>query len=125
MSLPEMTDKELRAIENRPFTPFHYMDKDGDCIEFIMSPHPYYGKRLDDLMTVYLSTEDDSVAGFLIKKVSKIVSEPVLKTYQLSAGKIPVSILLSSYFSTHKQAFTTNEGLVQKLFDRTVETASN
>ncbi len=32
-------------------------DPDGDCIEFLARPEPFYGERIDDLITVYYSQE--------------------------------------------------------------------
>jgi hypothetical protein len=28
-------------------------DLDGDCIEFLAKPDPFYAERVDDLLTVY------------------------------------------------------------------------
>src|SRR6266704_286870 len=32
-------------------------DPDGDCIEFLAKPEPFYAERIDDLVTVYYSQE--------------------------------------------------------------------
>ncbi len=32
-------------------------DPDGDCIEFLARPEPFYAERIDDLITVYYSQE--------------------------------------------------------------------
>ena len=46
-------------------------DSDGDCIEFLASPDPFYAERIDDLITVYYSQESNEIIGSQIKGVSK------------------------------------------------------
>jgi len=53
------------------FKPTANYDADGDCIEFLAKPDPFYAERVDDLVTVYYSQETDEVIGSLIKGVSK------------------------------------------------------
>lgn len=52
------------------FIPQAYYDPDGDCIEFIAKPDPFYGERIDDLVTVYYSQDSGEIIGSLIKGVS-------------------------------------------------------
>ena len=42
-------------------------DSDGDCIEFLAKPDPFYAERVDDLVTAYYSHETGEVMGTLIK----------------------------------------------------------
>lgn len=51
------------------FEPTATYDPDGDCIEFLAKPDPFYAERVDDLVTVYYSQETDEVVGSLIKGV--------------------------------------------------------
>ena len=53
------------------FKPMATYDPDGDCIEFLVSPDPFYAERVDDLVTVYYSQESNEVIGSLIKGVAK------------------------------------------------------
>lgn len=53
-----------------PFKPTAYYDADGDCIEFLASPDPFYAERIDDLVTVYYSQDTHEIVGSLIKGVS-------------------------------------------------------
>ncbi len=57
--------------ENIKFEPVATYDKDGDCVEFLARPGSFYAERVDDLLTVYYSQENDEVVGSLIKGVSK------------------------------------------------------
>ena len=61
MSLASPTDR---------FEPTATFDPDGDCIEFLAKPDPFYADRVDDLVTVYYSQETNEVIGSLLKGVS-------------------------------------------------------
>ena len=50
-------------------------DPDGDCIEFLARPEPFYADRIDDLVTVYYSQETHEVIGSLLKGVSRFCHE--------------------------------------------------
>jgi hypothetical protein len=50
-------------------------DPDGDCIEFLSKPEPFYAERIDDLVTVYYSQERHEVIGSLIKGASRFCNE--------------------------------------------------
>jgi hypothetical protein len=52
------------------FRPTASYDPDGDCIEFLAKPDPFYAERVDDLVTVYYSQETNEVIGSLLKGVS-------------------------------------------------------
>lgn len=60
----------LMARPAEQFKPTATYDPDGDCIEFIAKPDPFYAERIDDLVTVYYSQETDEVIGSFIKGVS-------------------------------------------------------
>ncbi len=64
----------LLAEPAKQFKPTATYDPDGDCIEFLVSPEPFYAERVDDLVTVYYSQESNQVIGSLIKGVSKFCS---------------------------------------------------
>ncbi|MCH9021731.1 MAG: hypothetical protein IID32_03100 [Planctomycetes bacterium] len=49
-----------------PFQPTAVYDPDGDCIEFVFKPDNFYARRIDDLLTVYYSQENEEIVGSLI-----------------------------------------------------------
>jgi hypothetical protein len=57
------------------FEPVATYDPDGDCIEFLAKPDPFYAERIDDLVTVYNSQETGELIGSLLKGVSKFCSD--------------------------------------------------
>lgn len=59
----------LLARPTEQFEPTATYDRDGDCIEFLAKPDPFYAERVDDLVTVYYSQETNEVIGSLIKGV--------------------------------------------------------
>src|SRR5882762_7459680 len=65
----------LLARSAEQFRPTATYDADGDCIEFLARPDPFYAERIDDLVTVYYSQETGAIIGSLIKGVSRFCSE--------------------------------------------------
>lgn len=65
----------LLARPSEQFRPTATYDPDGDCIEFLAKPDPFYAERVDDLVTVYYSQETGEVVGSLIKGVVRFCSE--------------------------------------------------
>lgn len=56
-------------LPEEPFQPTATYDPDGDCIEFIIKPDNFYAHRVDDLVTVYYSEDDNQLIGAFIKSV--------------------------------------------------------
>ena len=63
------------AKDAGPPQPTAAYDRDGDCIEFLASPEPFYAERIDDLVTVYYSQETHEVIGSLVKGASRFCGE--------------------------------------------------
>lgn len=67
----EFANQVLRCSgDTEAFQPTAVYDPDGDCIEFLAKPDPFYAERIDDLVTVYYSQETNEIIGSLIKGVS-------------------------------------------------------
>lgn len=64
----------LLARPASSFKPTAAYDRDGDCIEFLAAPDPFYAERVDDLVTVYYSQETGEVVGSLIKGVTSFLA---------------------------------------------------
>src|SRR5258706_8936553 len=50
-------------------------DPDGDCVEFLARPEPFYAERIDDLVTVYYGQETGEVIGSLIKSAASFCNQ--------------------------------------------------
>jgi len=77
----------LLARPAEQFEPTATYDPDGDCIEFLAKPDPFYAERVDDLLTVYYSQDTGEVIGSLLKGVSRFCQEMLKK---MPAFKIEV-----------------------------------
>lgn len=65
----------LLARPAEQFRPTATFDPDGDCIEFLAKPDPFYGERVDDLVTVYYSQNTGEITGSLIKGVRRFFKQ--------------------------------------------------
>lgn len=74
------------------FEPTAAYDPDGDCIEFLAKPDPFYAERVDDLVTVYYSQHTHEVIGAFLKGVSKFCKKMLEKMpgfrIEIEAGHI-------------------------------------
>lgn len=69
----------LMARPAEQFEPTATYDSDGDCIEFLAKPDPFYAERVDDLLTVYYSQDSGEVIGSLLKGVSRFCKQMLEK----------------------------------------------
>src|ERR1051326_8258570 len=67
MSTISNSDFAARVMElaraGKDFKPTATYDPDGDCVEFLARPDPFYAERIDDLVTVYYSQIDNEIVG--------------------------------------------------------------
>ncbi len=84
----------LLARSAEEFKPTATYDPDGDCIEFLAMPDPFYAERIDELVTVYFSQETGEVIGSLIKGVSKFCRDVLQKLpgFRIEINDGPVSL---------------------------------
>jgi hypothetical protein len=69
----------LLARPAEQFHPTAVYDRDGDCIEFLAKPDPFFAERVDDLLTVYYSQETGEVVGSLLKGVTRFCQQMLEK----------------------------------------------
>jgi hypothetical protein len=82
--------------------PCVYYDRDGDCIEFLLSGEDFYAERIDTLVTVYYrnGTKEKEIVGSLIKGVratmKKLLDEyPGLKI-DIEDGRVRLSHIFTA-----------------------------
>jgi hypothetical protein len=76
MSNAEFAAHLLELAQDAPaFQPVAVYDADGDCIEFLSRPDPFYAERVDGLITVYRSQESGQVIGSLIKGIHPLLKK--------------------------------------------------
>lgn len=73
----------------------------GDCVVFHTSPDEGYADRVDSVLTLYRSIEDDTVIGFQLKDVGAIIDEVDcdavevrIKTEDEEVVKVQMNLLL-------------------------------
>lgn len=61
--------KEVMKIELQEFKPSAIYIPEGDCIEWVFSDDDYYGKRMNNNLTVYYSHKNDEIVGCNISEI--------------------------------------------------------
>jgi len=83
------------------FSPYVFLDPDGDTVEFVASPDTYHAERLDDFLTVYISEERDCVVGALLKDIRARMKRicdvlPGFK-FELDDGKVRLEAIIRAH----------------------------
>ncbi|HEX4796638.1 MAG TPA: hypothetical protein VH370_22795 [Humisphaera sp.] len=116
---------EMEAMFGPPqaFQPTATYIRSGDCIEFVARPGRYRAQRLDDLVTVYISEEDDEIVGSLIKGVQALCQQ---LTQKFPGFKINIEdgrIRLEHLFLAHVWSEPIPSKFVQRTYKQLIEVA--
>ena len=99
MSNDEFAAHVLKLSEGAgAFEPTATFDPDGDCIEFIAKPDPFFGERIDDLITVYYSQESGEIVGSLVKGVRNLLAEHPGLQIDIQDGRVRLVHLFRASF---------------------------
>ena len=115
----------MKLAQNAPpFQPTATYDPDGDCIEFLASPEPFYAERVDDLLTVYYGQESRQVIGSQIKGVTRFCKEMVEKLpglkIEINDGPVTLQhIFLAKLWTSDPQP----EGMARLTYRKLIEVA--
>lgn len=114
----------LLARSAEQFVPTAVYDPDGDCIEFLAKPDPFYAERVDDLVTVYYSQETNEVVGSLIKGVRRFC-ESILQTMpgfriEIRDGKVRLVHIFRARLWTSKND---RQDLVSLAYEKLIQVA--
>lgn len=96
--------REIEALEAdvQPFQAFAAYDRDGDCIEFFARPDEFYGQRIDNVLTVYVSEQTGEVVGSLVKGVSRLLKSHPRLQIVVEDGRVRLDhILVASMATSH------------------------
>ncbi len=66
-------DNLVSQVQPFPDKPMVFFNRDGDCIEVVLSDESYRAERLDNLVTVYVGRESGELVGALIKGVRAFI----------------------------------------------------
>jgi hypothetical protein len=63
----------LKSNKPQGFTPRPYYSAEGDSLTFFFADTAYHAERIDDFLTVYLSTSSKRLIGCQVKGVPKVL----------------------------------------------------
>jgi hypothetical protein len=86
-------DEYLRENHSEDFTPAPQYFATGDYVAYHFGAERSYAHRVDDLLTVYLSTENDELVGCKIKCVKHILDSAGEFGVLLDDGSVRMGIL--------------------------------
>ena len=70
----EKLEDYLRENEPEGFRPFPCYVPENDSLTFFFRNHESFARRIDSLLTIYLSLDTEDLVGFEIKGVRHILS---------------------------------------------------
>jgi hypothetical protein len=105
MSSSDFAAHMLKLAVGAPaFEPTATYDADGDCIEFLAKSDPFYGERVDDLVTVYRSQENGEIIGSLIKGVQSLLQKNPGLLIEVQEGRVRLVHLIRARLWTSNLA---------------------
>jgi hypothetical protein len=100
----------LAGKEARNFRPHPQYSRDGDFLTFFFRDDDAIAKRVDELLTVYVSAETDELVGAKIKGVQRILSTlgdfgVTIKDAKLTLGMLFLAGMAVSREPGHKNEY--------------------
>ena len=121
-----MAEMQSRFGPPQSFKPTATYIRSGDCIEFVARPGRYRAQKLDDLVTVYISEEDDEIVGSLIEGVQALCRQLAEKLpgfkINLTDGRVRLEHLFLAHVWSEPVANKIAEHIYQKLIEAAEET---
>jgi hypothetical protein len=120
----ENFEKEVMRLAqpSEHFEPMAYYDKDGDCIEFLISNDDYYAERVDELLTVYYSRDKNEIIGSLIKGVRKLYQNVISKlpgfAIEIQDGKVRIAQLFRARLWTEQPSQISGNTILVKTYQK-------
>jgi len=118
-----MTEMESMFGPPQEFQPTAMYIPAGDCIEFVARPGRYHAQRLDDLVTVYLSEENDEIVGSLIKGVRALCRQLNEKLPGLKINVEDGRVRLEHLFLAHVWSEPVADKLIERTYKKLIEVA--
>jgi hypothetical protein len=107
----------MARVQTGPWSgPKVFPNREGDCIEVLLSSDSYRAERLDSLVTVYVNRENGELVGALVKGVRSFVRKMVERIpgfkIEIVDGKVKLEYLFTAGLWSHDTP--TNRVLVQR-----------
>ncbi len=89
----EELERDAKGVGEPPFA---WFNPDGDTLEVYFEAGPRLAERVDDLISVFVSAEDESrVVGLAIKNITKHFGASGIKGAFLAPGKAKLAALIA------------------------------
>ena len=103
---PDKPNSFADLVLNQPkrfgsFIPMAHYDRDGDCVEFLLSDEDFYAERIDGLVTVYYGRSSGNLIGSLIKDVSRIIKGTLSRAPGFQIEVVDGDLRLEHLFTAH------------------------
>jgi hypothetical protein len=99
--------QELMArVHTEPWSgPKVFRNRDGDCVEVLLSNDNYRAERLDSLVTVYVNRENGELVGALVKGIRSFIRKMVDRIpgfmIEIIDGKVKLEYLFTAGLWSH------------------------
>lgn len=80
----------LKSVNSVPFSPTPYWEPETDALIFYFKDEPSYSRRLNPLMTVFLSAHDSRLVGCEVKGIKRILD----RIKRIGVGDVGLKVLL-------------------------------
>jgi hypothetical protein len=103
------TQQLLAKVQPAPWSgPKVFRDRDGDCIEVMLSDDNYRAERLDSLVTVYVNRENGELVGALVKGVNAFICKWVKRIpgfkIEILDGRVKLEYLFTAGLWSHDES---------------------
>jgi hypothetical protein len=85
---------------NAAFSPCAYYGDEEDALIFYFRPGRDYARRLNSVVTLYISLDDDELIGCQIKGIRSVVEDLGSFNIEVSHGRVSLSVLIMAYAAT-------------------------
>src|SRR5262245_36009793 len=115
--------KYLETAKSVGFQPRPYYGADEDCLTFYFDNAESYGKRVDELLTVFLSVKNDELVGCQVKGIRQNLKRLGNFGIAIKHGKVRLDLFfhLLAYLAKKPQLRQKYLDLSQRLKDVEVE----
>jgi hypothetical protein len=83
---------ETLSVSTEPFRPFVFHNIDGDCLEFYVSQNNFYGKYIDNYLSILLDMDTDEIVGFIIDNIKYIANKVIAENGEIQLDDLVARI---------------------------------
>ncbi|MDR2115984.1 MAG: hypothetical protein LBP87_06355 [Planctomycetaceae bacterium] len=103
---------DITDFPTTPFSPFVFYNKDGNSLEFYISPNDFYSERVDDYLTMLLDMDSNNIVGFIIKNIKQICEKVSASKsaweFVVTDGNIKLHTLITAFLVLNEKTHENN-----------------